>query len=153
MDIFLSQHLWDDEVALLVAASGDAAIADETYLPPGMSESQAKRWFFGQKWAYFIVCDEEPVGMVVFHPKPGKVGVVEVETWLLEAHRRRGISAAAHPVIVEEAKKRWNTLTAWVWGTNDASLGLLRHTGFVKTGKQYEMGGRVCTELRLKLSD
>jgi len=151
MDVTLSQDLWDDELALIVAASEDPEVVRESYLPPRMAPGQAKRWFFGQKWAYFLLLGGDPVGMVLFHPKPGKFGTVEVETWLLEGFRGLGISQAAHPLVVEEAAKRWDVLLAWVWDTNSASLGLVGHTGFVPTGKEYVLDGRTCSELRLDL--
>lgn len=152
MDVSLSQDLWDDELALIVAASADPVIVHETYLPRNMTSGQAKRWFFGQKRAYFVVFGDKPVGMVIFHPKPAKSGVVEVETWVVPEYQGLGISKRAHPLVVEEAKQYWDTMTAWVWATNSASLGLLRHTGFERTGKEYEQGGLKCVELSLKLT-
>jgi RimJ/RimL family protein N-acetyltransferase len=151
VDVALSQDLWDEELALIVAASADDELCYQTYLPPKMTAGQAKRWFFGQKHAYFVQHQGKPVGMVVFHPKPGKWAEVEVETWLLAPYRRLGISAAAHPLVVQEAGRWWERLTAWVWETNEASLGLLRHTGFVPTGKSYVQDGTTCVQLVLPL--
>ena len=151
MDVALSQGFKDAEVALVVAASADKVLARETYLPPCMDAEQARRWVIGQRWAYFIVYGGEPVGMVLFHPKPSRRGVAEVETWLLERYRGLGISQTAHPLVVDEAAKYWNYLTAWVWNYNSGSLGLVSHTAFAPTGKRYEVDGKVCTELRLTL--
>lgn len=152
MEVTLSQDLWDAELALIVAASQDPEVVHETYLPPRMTTGQAKRWFFGQKWAWFTLLDGEPVGMTVFHPKPGKFGVVEVEAWVLEGFRGLGISQMAWPLVVEEARKRWDTLLAWVWGSNTASQGVAGATGFVPTGKVYEMDGQTCRQYRFDLS-
>lgn len=152
MDVSLSQDLWDEELALIVAASKDPVVVHETYLPPNMAEGQAKRWFFGQKWAFFTLLDEKPVGMTVFHPKPAKAGTVEVDAWVLEEFRGLGISQKAFPLVVEEARKRWDTLLAWVWDTNTASLGLSGAVGFAPTGRTYEMEGRTCREVRFDLA-
>ena len=151
MDISLSQDLWDEELALIVAASEDDELARSTYLPPRLTPSQAKRWFFGQKWAYFVLYEGAPVGMVVFHPRPAKWHEVEVETWILAPYRKLGISAAAHPLVVDEAGKYWERLLGWVWDTNEGSLGLVRHTGFVPTGKEYVVDGKRCVQLVLNL--
>lgn len=153
MGVSLSQDLWDDELELIIAASADRVLVRETYLPPNMDLGKAKRWFFGQKWAHFVLLDEKPVGMVVFHPKPGKFSTVEVETWVVEPFRGCGISQQAHPLVVEEAKKQWHYLTAWVWEDNFGSLGLVGHTKFERTGVEYVQDGRKCFELRLKLRD
>lgn len=151
MDVLLSQELSVTALDMVALASSDRVLARETYLPPNMGAEAAKSWVLGQRWAYFIVYGGEPVGMVLFHPKPSRRGVAEVETWLLDRYRGLGISQAAHPLVVAEAAKYWQYLTAWVWDYNSGSLGLVSHTAFAPTGKRYEVDGKVCTELRLAL--
>lgn len=152
MDITLSQDLWTEELEVIIAASADEIITKETYLPPKMTLGQSKKWFFGQKWAYFILMDGKPVGMIVLHPKIAKSGVAEVETWLLEPYRGLGISKFGYKLIIEECKKYFDTLTAWVWDDNTSTNDMLNITGFSPTGKKYELDGRTCVELSLALS-
>jgi GNAT superfamily N-acetyltransferase len=151
MDVSLSQDLWDDELALLVAASADPVIVRETYLPPDMTPGEAKRWFFGLKWGFFVMVDGKPAGMIMLHPKAAKRGTVEAETWLLEEYRGRGISRQGYLLIMDEAAKWFDRMVGWVWETNTASLRMLTVTGFAPTGRRYERDGIGCIELEVGL--
>jgi RimJ/RimL family protein N-acetyltransferase len=151
MDVALSQDLWDDELALLVAASTDPDITRETYLPPNMTLSQAKKWFLGQRWGYFVLVDGKPAGMILMHPKPSKRGTVEIETWLLDEYRGRGVSRQGYRLIMDEAARWFDRVIGWVWETNTGSMQMLTVTGFVPTGREYELDGNKCIQFALNL--
>lgn len=133
MEVHLTRDWFDDELALVMAASNDPDLVRETYLPPRMDAAGAKRWLMGNKWAYFVQIDEEPVGMVLFHPKEVSA---EVEIWVLPQFRGLGAGRVALREAMIRAAHRWMGLTTWVTRSNERSLSLFRSAGFEFTGRE-----------------
>jgi RimJ/RimL family protein N-acetyltransferase len=144
VEVTLCRDWFDPEVALVVAASEDPVLVRETYLPPGMDAAAAKRWILGHRWAYFVHVDDEPAGMVLFHPKEA---TAEVEVWLLERFRGAGNGRRALREALALAAHRWAGLTAWVYRSDGASLGVLRDLGFEFTGRERDLDGGQVVEL------
>ena len=136
---------------LVCAASADAELVHNTYLPADLTVRSAHAWITQQPRTTWVICvDGEPVGLAKLTPAPRSPILVdpggswESETWLIAQHRGRGVAsrawrsiqdviAAEHPDIT--------TLVAVVWQANHASHRRLRKDGYRAVGRM-RWGGR-----------
>jgi RimJ/RimL family protein N-acetyltransferase len=85
------------------------------------------------------VPDGEVVGHAGYHGPPDERGMVEVGYFVLEAHRRRGYARAAlQGLIGYAAQQRARVVRASVSPDNAPSLELVRSSGFVHIGEQWD---------------
>jgi ribosomal-protein-alanine N-acetyltransferase len=79
------------------------------------------------------------VGYVGFHGPPDPDGMVEIGYTILREYRRRGHARAAADALLTYARDHGAvTARASVSPDNDASLSLVRSSGFVHVGEQWD---------------
>jgi RimJ/RimL family protein N-acetyltransferase len=83
--------------------------------------------------------DGPVVGHAGFHGPPDERGMVEVGYFVLEAHRRRGYARAAlRGLLAYATEHRARVARASISPGNAASLALVRSSGFVRIGEQWD---------------
>jgi len=141
-DVVDDPDLLGEVVPMLVAASKDAELCDNTYLPPNLQTAEAHTWLEGRDHAYMIIDDSEPVGWFEVEELSDHYGIElpdhthEVEFWLLPSARGRGILASATAQLSDELARRGVThLVGIAWEDNDASIRSMRRNGYEHAGR------------------
>jgi hypothetical protein len=135
----------DDVVAMVVAASLDPAIRDETYLVQSLDETCARE-YCKKSDGVVVRLDGVPVGVSIVHhtlpPLQGieiPAGCVELEQWILAPFRGRGLMGrhGSWPLVAAWLAQRFERLLGVAFVGHAASQGCVRSCGWNPHGRGY----------------
>ncbi len=136
---------FDEDVlsTFLQEASRDSLLCTATYLPPQMSDEDARSWASAREnTAWVVVYEGRPVGWWEFGPVKCSCGFVlpegtfEREVWLVEEFRgRRFIREATHLLAAELLAREVKYLVGIAWEDNRSAIHGMSRGGFDRLGR------------------
>ena len=86
---------------------------------------------------FYLLCDKEPVAVVSIAD-----GLIE-DLYVLPEHQNQGYGTALLDYVITQIQKDGITPTLWILENNQGAERLYRRKGFVATGKQNAITGKL----------